>query len=66
MILTNSPGVMCEGEAGQMFAITSDRSSILHLDCSTEHFKLLQVIPATTTAVKGMAYIPGHRLITLS
>ncbi len=61
-----NPTEMCGGEAGEMFTLTADRSAILQLDCSTEQFKLLQIIKADMGQGSRISYIPGHKLIAVS
>ncbi len=55
------PVQMCGGDEGEMFALNVN--GVLHLDCSSEDFRLFRVIPVPNWG-SGLSYIPGHRLVT--
>ncbi len=61
-------GMMCQGEEGEMFVVGHNKlvSNILHLDCSTAAFKLLQVIPTENDECSALTYIPRHRLVAVT
>ncbi len=53
-------GEMCQGEPGRLF--TANPMGIMQLDCHSNVFKLLQVIPTNHQAF-GLAYLSRPRLI---
>lgn len=56
----HSPGEMCLGDKAEMFV--SNPKGILHLNCSSEEFKILQVI---STKTQCFTYISEQKLLAV-